>query len=190
MDTTQQSLLGRLQQAQPYQVETWNRFVAIYAPLLDEWTRRLGVPVTDRSDVVQDTLVKLLTSIASFRVTDQGSFRGWLFTVMRNSWMDSLRKRHPPTADFSAQLSNWAEPDPGVISEQTEYRQYLLRRVHDLVTADFPLISQQAFQQYVMEGKPASFVAKSLGLSTNAVYLIRVRILRRIREELAGLLDE
>jgi RNA polymerase sigma-70 factor (ECF subfamily) len=39
-------------------------------------------------------------------------------------------------------------------------------------------------------GRPAADVARELGMTAHAVYLAKARVLRRLREEVAGLLDE
>jgi hypothetical protein len=41
----------------------------------------------------------------------------------------------------------------------------------------------------VVNGRPASAVAAELGLTVNAVYVARSRVLRRLREYLDELLD-
>lgn len=48
----------------------------------------------------------------------------------------------------------------------------------------------QAFWKLVVEDKTASQVAEELGLSISAVYSSKVRVMRRLREELAGLVDD
>ena len=55
--------------------------------------------------------------------------------------------------------------------------------------ADFTPETWQAFWEVTVNGRPAAEVAASLGTTVNAVYLARGRVLRRLRTELAGLLD-
>lgn len=44
----------------------------------------------DAEDLVQDTIVKLLGSAEKY--TEQGNFKGWAFTVMRNIFINNYRK--------------------------------------------------------------------------------------------------
>jgi RNA polymerase sigma-70 factor (ECF subfamily) len=55
--------------------------------------------------------------------------------------------------------------------------------------AEFSAATWKACWECVVEGRPAAEVAAELGISENAVYLARCRVLRRLRRELDGLLD-
>lgn len=192
VETTQYSLLNRLQHEQSganRDADAWGRFVQIYAPLLEEWARRLRVPEQDRQDLIQETLVKLLSKIGAFRRSESGTFRGWLHTMLRNTWLDRLRRTQPQAA-FDSSVVDPEASDPQLRVERDEYRQYVLRRVFGLLLSDFPPTTQAAFRKYVIEGQAASDVADELGISTNALYLIRSRILKRLQAELAELLDD
>jgi RNA polymerase sigma-70 factor (ECF subfamily) len=54
---------------------------------------------------------------------------------------------------------------------------------------EFQPTTWKAFWQAVPLGRPAAEVAAELGISENAVYLAKGRVLRRLRQELNGLLD-
>jgi RNA polymerase sigma-70 factor (ECF subfamily) len=59
----------------------------------------------------------------------------------------------------------------------------------ELIEPEFTPATWQAFQSVTLEGEPASKVAGRLGLTVNAVWLAKSRVLRRLREESQGLLD-
>ena len=54
---------------------------------------------------------------------------------------------------------------------------------------DFAPATWAAFTRFALDGIPAPEVAGELGVSANAVYLARNRVVTRVRDELAGLLD-
>ncbi len=189
MNSTDLSLLDHLRSPLGENGDAWKKFVDLYTPLLLHWSRRLDVPASEQVDLVQDTLAKLLVSIRKYQKEEQSSFRGWLFTVHRNTWLDTRRKFMGRQTNQLTELEVPPLEDPAQRWTHEEYNQYVMRRVHRLVLADFPPISHRAFQLNVIEGLPAQQVGEQLGLSANAVYLIRSRILRRIRSELQGLLD-
>jgi RNA polymerase sigma-70 factor (ECF subfamily) len=61
----------------------------------------------------------------------------------------------------------------------------LMRRVQ----GDFAQATWQAFRRHVLEGEPAVQVAEALGLSLNSVLLAKSHVLKRLRQEAAGLVD-
>lgn len=188
MHTTPLSLLVRLQR--PNDSEAWERFIQLYSPLLFEWAGRLRVPEHDAPDLVQNVLIKLLRSIGTFQRLHPGGFRGWLYAAVKHCALDMNRKRQrQPQSGHSDHLVVFCGDDPLLQWTEAEHRAYLLRRITALVRCDFPGVTWQAFERYVLEGRPAGDVAASLGLTVNAVYLARGRVLRRIREELAGMLE-
>jgi RNA polymerase sigma-70 factor (ECF subfamily) len=80
-------------------------------------------------------------------------------------------------------------PDTAQAFWETEYRQMLAARALEIMRAEFEPATWQACWETVVSGRPAAEVASELGLTTNAVYLARSRVLRRLRCELQGLLD-
>ena len=64
---------------------------------------------------------------------------------------------------------------------------YLLGRIIQIDQTDFPPNTWQIFRQVAIEGRPGVEVARECGVTVNAVYLARARVLARLRMELAGL---
>src|SRR6478736_2633417 len=117
MLSTHPTLLERLRQSDDR--DAWDRFVTLYSPLLFEWTRRNGVPHDEAADIVQTVLVLLVKRIPQFKQQPGGSFRGWLFTILRNCWRDKCRSsaRQPAIAHG---VSPDAQPGDDPIAELTE----------------------------------------------------------------------
>jgi RNA polymerase sigma-70 factor, ECF subfamily len=146
MNTTSFSLLHQLKQPQANNESSWRRFVELYTPLLFQWSVRLNVPYDDRSDLVQNTFAKLLLSIYAYDQDTPGRFRGWLLAVLRNTWIDTQRKRKG--LPVLATEMDPAISDPLEDTIDSEYRQYVLNRIRELVLRDFPRTTQLAFQLY------------------------------------------
>ena len=72
---------------------------------------------------------------------------------------------------------------------EAEYRQQLVARALQVMQNEFEPKTWQACWQRVVEERPAAEVAQQLGLSEAAVFVYTGRVLRRLREELQGLLD-
>ena len=164
----------------------WGRFVRLYTPLLDHWAGKSGVPVADRADLIQEVFVVLIRVAPTFQYEPGRSFRAWLHTVFANKWKDACRKKSPGLLGSDANAIPAAIPP----IDEAEYRAVLVARAAKLIEADFNAATWQAFQRTAVEEQPVAKVAAELGLTANAVYLARSRVLARLRHELAGLLDE
>ena len=70
-----------------------------------------------------------------------------------------------------------------------EHDQHVVASLLERVQGDFAPVTWQAFLRHVQEGEPAGQVAEALGLSLNSVLLAKSRVLKRLRQEAAGLVD-
>ena len=143
----------------------------------------MGLQDADAADLAQDVFAVLVRKLPEFNHDPRRSFRGWLHTVLLNRWRD--RTRHTP-----ASLPNDVPaPDPIEEIHESEYRRHLVDRALRLMRSDFETTTWRACWGCVAEGRPAAEMAAELGLSVAAVYIARSRVLRRLRQELAGLID-
>jgi RNA polymerase sigma-70 factor (ECF subfamily) len=152
------------------------------------WAGRLGLDGADADDLVQDVFTTLVPALPRFEYDRAGRFRGWLWTVTRNKARERNR-RAAPAGPVAPDTFGAADDDPATAVPEREYRDYLTRRAVDLMRADFEPLTWRAFWETVVAGRAAAEVAAELGTSPNAVYLAKGRVLRRLRTELAGLLD-
>jgi len=188
MNTTPISLLERLHQ--PKQDEAWARFVALYTPLIYYWARRVGLQTQDAADLVQDVFTVLVQKLPEFQYDPHKSFRGWLRTVTLNKWREKQRRLAVPAADGGSQdLAELPAPEGGDPFEDVEYRHQLVGRALRLMQAEFQPSTWKACWEHVVSGKPPEQVAAELDISVNAVCVAKSRVLRRLRQELTGLLD-
>jgi RNA polymerase sigma-70 factor, ECF subfamily len=188
VNTTSFTLLERLRR--PGEADAWNRFVKLYTPLLYQWARGMHLSSQDAADLVQDVLTVLLQKLPEFTYDQGKSFRSWLLTVTLNKWRENARKHSVPLANIDPDsLPDEAGSESTAAFEEAEYRQYLVRRALEVMQADFQPSTWKACWECVVHGKPADLVAKELKTTTNAVYLAKSRVLRRLHQELKGLLD-
>lgn len=190
MHSTSISLLERLHRQ--HEEGAWERFVQLYTPLLCHWVGRLGLEGQDEADLVQDIFTVLVQKLPQFCYDSKKRFRAWLWTVTLNCYRERLRRQQVPVQPGEpAMLSQATTPDVAEEVAEEEYRQYLTRRVMELMQAEFQPATWKAFWEYVVNQRPAAEVADELGMTENAVYLAKGRALRRLREEIdrtAGLI--
>lgn len=185
MQDTPASLLERLRQRPDEQ--HWERFVSLFAPLLSRWGARLGVPADDLEDLLQEVFALLVRKLPEFRYDPQKSFRAWLWTVFHRHTI-AWRKRQSRGLPLSdEQVEALSSPDNVAEATEAEYRRVLIDRALRLARTDFPELTWHIFWQLTVEGQPGVEVARRFGVTPNAVYLARGRILARLRQELDGL---
>lgn len=186
---TPASLLERLRQ--PGEHAAWARLVELYTPLFFAWTRRLGLPAAEAADLVQDVFVILCRKLPVF-VYDahKGSLRSWLHKILVNRWREQSRRHaEKPLAPDAEAWQNVAAPDEVDALDEAEYRAHLVNRALTIMQADFQPTTWRACWELVVNGRPAADVAAELATTVDVVYAAKSRVLRRLREELAGLLD-
>lgn len=173
--------------------EGWRRLVHLYSPLVFFWARRAGLSDVDAADVVQEVWQSVAGAIARFRRDEQsGTFRGWLWTITRNKLHDHFRARdcRPEAAggtNAREHLENIAEAEP--VDETGYEEQSLLHRTLALIRGEFEERTWNAFWRMTVESRSAAEVGEELGLAANAVHQAKFRVLRRLREEMAGLVE-
>jgi RNA polymerase sigma-70 factor (ECF subfamily) len=187
MHTTPVSLLERLRDRNATQA--WEQFVELYTPLLILWAGKLGVSEQEKEDLVQDVFVALVRYLPEFQFDPSRRFRGWLWTVVVNCHRSRQRKaRARPDAQTGITLPEPMDVDPSK-AEEAEYLTHLLRGALRLLRRDFTETTWRVFEAVALEGRPAPEVAREMHLSVGAVHSARFRVMSRLRQELAHLID-
>ena len=186
MESTPVSLLDRVRHRED--LAAWSRFVDLYTPVIYGWARRIGLQESDASDLVQDVLAILLQKMGEFRYDPNRSFRAWLKMVALNRVRERQRRGiEKQLADGDGR--SLADSDESQVFWDAEYRRDLLRRAIVIMQSDFHPTTWKACWEVVVEGRPAAQVASQFGITVGAVYAARFRVLTRLREELAGMLE-
>jgi RNA polymerase sigma-70 factor (ECF subfamily) len=192
---TRLSLLVRLSDARDD--AAWNQFVELYAPLVYGFARKHGLQDADAADLTQDVLQAVSRGIRRLDYDPRlGTFRGWLFTVVRNKLRNFLVAQKRPgrgTGDSDAQ--HRLQELPAKDDDQTawwdqEYEQRVFAWAAQQVRGHFSDSTWRAFWQTAVEGKTGPEVARALKLSVAAVYLAKGRVMSRLKDLIRETLDE
>jgi RNA polymerase sigma-70 factor, ECF subfamily len=193
--STSLSLLQRLR-AQPAG-QDWGRFTELYEPLLRSWLRRKDVLAHDSDDLVQNIMAVVVRRVPDFEHNGRpGAFRTWLRMITFNCIKEHWRERKAEPAgiggsDIQTMVSELEDPESRLsILWNEEHDRHVMRHLLGELQAEFEPRTWLAFQRFALESKPAAEVAKELGITPNAVFIAKSRVLARLREESAGLLDE
>lgn len=188
MNTTSASLLERLRH--PGEEEAWARFVELYTPLLYFWACRLGLRQEESADLVQEVFTTLVRKMPEFVYDPRRSFRSWLRTILHNKCRDMQRmhKANPLTQQLLV-CNGYTDPSYIDTYWESEYREHLVGRALELIQVDFQETTWKSFWAVVVDGRSPRDVAEQYGISVDSVYTAKSRVLRRLRQELQGLLD-
>lgn len=191
MQPTPLSLLERLRTA-PDET-SWSRLAGLYTPLIRQWLGRQGVGPADADDLTQEILVVVFRELQGFEHNGHtGAFRRWVRGITVNRLLAFLRARNCSSARPSPWPLDQLE-DPTRELERRwddEHDLVVTRRLLELIQPEFSANTWLCFHRQIVDNAPAREVADELGMSVNAVLIAKSRVLRRLRQEGRGLIDE
>lgn len=177
-------------------VRGWTRFYETYAPMIARFALRSNLSPAESQDVVQNTMIHLAKTIPQFD-PERGKFKSFLFTCAKWRIMDVHRARPKNTVDFQLNqaalkanpcLDSW-EPSVSEFEKlwDEEWEQQIQRDALEEVKKKVSGTHFQIFCLYVLEELPAAKVAEMLGVRVAQVHLVRCRVGRLVKKELAAL---
>jgi RNA polymerase sigma-70 factor, ECF subfamily len=188
--TTSMSLIERVKRGE---ADSWGHLWYLYRPLVRSQCRRRGLSETDSEDIEQDVFKTVVLKILGFEKRPGPSFRCWLRRITLNKLGDHFRRTRDQArgvggtdaqrsinqiAEETAVEAEWDDPSD---------RRLMLRQALRLVSSEFEPRSWQAVWRVVVEDQRPADVAAEHGMTPNAVYVAKSRILSRLREILADL---
>ena len=180
---TRASLLLRLRD--PCDEAAWTQFVDLYAPLVYGHARTHGLQDADAADLCQEVLSTVAAAVGRLDYDPKrGAFRSWLFTIVRrklSNWRRAKRNRQEG-CDDTGTVEHCVAPNDENAEWEDEWQQRLFAWACAQVRTHVTDTTWQAFWRTFVEGQPCKQVAADLGLSMGAIYLIRRRVLARLKE--------
>ena len=166
----------------------WQEFFRTYAPFVLAFAKRLGLSDADAADAVQDTMLAVHTTFrrlsGPFDRT-KGRFKAWLRGIAQHKVRDVQRRRVKRVQARTQHAVHEADAvaPAGDMHEafETEWRHALLGRALAQVACEIDPAVYQAFELTAVHGQSADEVARLLGVSRNAVYISKTRVLKRVR---------
>jgi RNA polymerase sigma-70 factor (ECF subfamily) len=182
--------------------DAWNQFIALYTPLIRGWLRRDLKLGAEADGLVPEVLRVVVRKLSQFRREPRpgsragaGAFRSWLRGITVNCLRDfwHARRARPPAVgegEFFAVLQQLEDPHSGLSCLwDREHDRHVAQQLLDLIRPRFEPTTWRAFQKVMIEGRPTEQAARELGLSVNAVFIAKSRVLSRLRREGEGLID-
>jgi RNA polymerase sigma factor (sigma-70 family) len=190
LQTTQTNLLQAVRDSQNR--EAWGSFYRIYAPMLRNFTRRLGLSDSDSDDVTQEVLMVAQRSLREQRYDPaKGRFRTWLYGIARRQALAAMRARRRRTRvqsvateggiELLAQLEDPHGEETAQEIWRQEWRYALLNEALRQVQPEVGEKTFEAFTLFAIQQRPADEVARQLGIAPASVYVYKSRMLDAIR---------
>ncbi len=140
----------------------------------------VGVAVTsdasDAADATQETFVRMLRSLHTFRAGDDAALSTWLHRIAINACVDSLRQRQRAprrlyvheSPEHGVHAVDIADRDASAQPERRAMREELVSEV-EAALATLPAAQRAALRLRYLEDTSCEHVALSLGLPLNTV---------------------
>lgn len=185
---TSSSLLRSAKENDPL---AWRRIVDTYGRRIYRWCRQARLQPEDASDVVQEVFRAVARKLIDFH-HDQNSdsFRGWLYRITQNKIRDHVARRpgRLETAwggsDAQRQFNQLAEPssENGSSGTPQPSAKTAVETAIESVRAEFSERDWKVFWRVVIDGQTSKEAGEQFQMSSNAVRLVKMRVLRRFRE--------
>ncbi len=181
---TRVSLLERLREgADPV---AWDEFFHRYWPFVFAIARQCGCSQPTAEEIVQEVVLAIFEKKAVFRHDpSRGRFRDWLGGVVRNK---VVVRRRSPAERCRARGGSGEPPECKSVDGSPDARwaaafnHAMLAFLLDIVRAEVHPRAYQAFEAVAIGGCSGAEAARLTGMTRNAVYQARKKILRRLRE--------
>ena len=198
---TSSSLLRR---AKADDAAAWQQLVEMYSRRVYRWCRQAGLQPADASNVVQEVLRSVARKLGDFRrERASDTFRGWLRRITQNKLRDHYRSQTKrvdramggtdahqiieavsESADAISVVSPDSQPDDDSTVSKSGLNQ-ISNPVVARVRNEFSDRDWRFFWRVVVDGQSAVEVGHEFDVTANTVRLVKMRILRRLREEFA-----
>ena len=189
---TRSSLINRLKAT--INGESWEVFFDTYGDLIFNVARRAGLPEADAQDIVQETIVKVHTSLDRFQYDrNRGSFKGWLHSVTRSRLAEHFKKQqkrlplNQPFNDTTDEPTAEISDPKGLELERIWDEEWQKNLIHSSLTRTKRIVSPKQFQIfkcYCIDEWTVTEICKALNVNSAQVYMAKQRVGKLFKQEL------
>ncbi len=186
MPQTSATLLDRLRDRRDD--AAWSRLVDLYTPLIRGWLLRHLPQSADVDDLAQQVFAVVEKYPAFAHNGRSGAFRAWLRGISANR-IRMFWRTLPEGGGYDHEpwLQQLEDPHSDLSKQwDREHDQHVARHMLSLIQSQFEPNTWRAFWLLVLDEREPEAVAAEVGSTVNAVFIAKSRVLRRLREEMAG----
>ena len=189
---TRHTLIAKIQDQ--HDDKSWEEFVAFYRPYIYTVVKSMSLPTQEIEDVSQAILLALWERLPSFKYEPQKcKFRTWMNGITFNIVSNAKRKDH----SYKKRNSKYAlesgsqlpiEPEINKLMD-SEWKKHMTQLAIDNIR---PAVSDRAMRCFEMfyQGSSVDEIVETLEIKKNSAYVLRRRVLERLRIEIIRLDEE
>jgi RNA polymerase sigma-70 factor (ECF subfamily) len=164
----------------------WNRFALHCQRVIAVWCCGRNVSQVDREDIVQQSLLVVVMKVHQFRRAGRGSLRAWLRAIAWRCRCEAV-SRSESAQQLQDSHTGFLQASDQIRELEDEFERLsrldLLQRCLVAVRQRVQPRTWAAFQLTALENMAGAAVAEQLGLSLEAVYRARWRVVAQLRIE-------
>lgn len=173
---------------------SWKEFLAIYRPVVLRMVRRRQLQDADTEDAIQHIFMSISWSIEGWESGEERPpFRAWLTTIARNAISKALMQRSRTlktgTTSVAEKLKNHTVADATASEILKEARHEIIRWAAEQIRPEFSNEFWRLFQMTAIDGVPITDVAAANGRSPGSIYVMRYRVIARLKEKIQEVSD-
>lgn len=175
--------------------ESWQWFYDNYSPMLVGFCRSLRIKECDTDEIVQDTVISVIRAIKTYNYQPETcKFRSWLFMLTKRRIADFQRKAYSLSARSTESLDSMPKGEiPNLSTEfqqkpnEAQWNQNWIEFVEEQAKTNLKRQTRadhfQIFDLTFNKEMDATEVSELMDISKAKVYLIKHRMLKKLREE-------
>ena len=178
-----------LQQLQDSEGEAWKQFTDRFREPMMRFAGRFGLSDAHAEDAVQDAMVQFLEGYREGRYDrTKGRLGSWLFALMyqsiRSHRRDGARspKQAPNPSNRTTFFSALPDEEAARAEWEMDWDRHSINQCMAVLRGEVNPTHYRAFELMTIRQVPAMEVAEQLGLSRDAVYQARFRVLKRLEQ--------
>ena len=164
--------------------QAWERFVKVYKDPMCEFARSQvavhGMSETEAEDAVFTLFERFAQHKEKFDPS-KGSLRNWLMMRLKNILLDTARQRASEKERADRALEDGVQGDSERQRDWKDVQLGIMRRALKIVLEEADPRTREVFTRVALEDGNPSKVATDFGLTANAVYQIKNRIIAKVR---------
>ena len=169
----------------------WSEFVARYRPMMEAYMRE-RFPSVEPDDAIQETLIALIKAFPVYHYSpeEKGSFHNYLTGILRNKALrqiDRDNRRQVNMREFADEKKIEADANSrsGGDDSRRDIFEIALRQL--LADDTVHVRTREVFRRVAVNGEKPEDVASDFGITRNAVYQMKDRLMTRLRGFVAAL---